>query len=68
MFKILQTIFGLFLIALIVPQTPTENIILRKFLDSGFFTSYNEAKKFLTLLTWFLILSFLSLTFGLNFF
>ncbi len=68
MLKILQSVIGFFLIILIVPQTPTENIILRKFLDTGLFTSYNEAKKFLTFLTWGLILSFLLITFLLNFF
>ena len=68
MLKIIQTLIGFLLIVLIVPQTPTENIVLRKFLDTGFFTSYNEAKKILTLITWALIFSFLTLTFGLNFF
>lgn len=67
MLKIIQNIIGLLIIILIVPQTPTENIVLRKFLDSGFFSSYNEAKKVLTFLTWGSIFLFLILTFILNF-
>jgi len=66
MIKIFQLLIGLILIFLIIPQTPTENIVLRKFTETGFFTSYNEAKKFLNNLTWFLIMIFLLLTFVLN--
>jgi len=68
MLKIFQLVIGISLIFLIVPQTPTENIVLRKFSETGFFTSYNEAKNFLTNLTWFLIISFLFITFLLNIF
>ena len=67
MFKIFQLVIGVFLIILIIPQTPTENIVLRKFSETGFFTNYNEAKNFLNTLTWLLIFSFLLLTFFLNF-
>ena len=67
MFKVFQLIIGLFLIVLIIPQTPTENIVLRKFSETGFFTNYNEAKNFLNRLTWLLIFSFLIFTFILNF-
>jgi len=66
MLKIFQLGIALSLIILIVPQTPTENIVLRKFTETGLFTSYNEAKNFLNTLTWFLIFSFLLLTFTLN--
>jgi len=31
MFKIAQLVIGVILIILIIPQTPTENIVLRKF-------------------------------------
>ena len=51
MFKIVQLIIGVFLIVLIIPQTPTENIVLRKFSETGFFTNYNEAKNFLNIIT-----------------
>ena len=67
MFKIAQLVIGIVLIILIIPQTPTENIVLRKFSETGFFTNYNEAKNFLNLITWLLIFSFLFLTFVLNF-
>ena len=67
MFKVFQLIIGLFLIVLIIPQTPTENIVLRKFSETGFFTNYNEAKNFLNTTTWILIFSFLIITFFLNF-
>jgi len=64
--KLFQILFGFFLIIIIIPQTPTENVVLRKFSETGFFTNYNEAKTFLTRFTWFLIISFLALTFILN--
>ncbi len=67
MLKIIQLFLSFLLILLIVPQTPTENIVLRIFSDTGFFTSYNEAKNFLNILTWTLIFSFLIITFLLNF-
>ena len=55
MFKIAQLVIGIVLIILIIPQTPTENIVLRKFSETGFFTNYNEAKNFLNRITWLLI-------------
>ena len=67
MLKFIQFCTGILIIILIVPQTPTENIVLRKFLDSGIFTNYSEAKSFLNQITWILIFSFLVLTFGLTF-
>jgi preprotein translocase subunit SecG len=66
MLQIIQTIIGLLIILLVVPQTPTENVVLRKFLDTGLFTNYSEAKYFLKISTWILICSFLALTFLLN--
>jgi preprotein translocase subunit SecG len=67
MLKLVQLCIGLILIVLIVPQTPTENIVLRKFSETGFFTSYKEAKNVLNISTWGLILAFLLITFSLNF-
>lgn len=67
MLKILQFVIALLLIVLIIPQTPTENVVLRLLSETGFFTSYNEAKVFLNRSTWVLILSFLLVTFLLNF-
>jgi protein translocase SecG subunit len=68
MFKIVQLVIGIVLIILIIPQTPTENIVLRKFSETGFFTNYNETKKFLNRITWALISVFLLITFLLNFY
>jgi hypothetical protein len=66
MFKILQIITGFLLIIIITPQTQTENIVLRKFVETGFFTNYGEAKSFVKNLTWGLIATFLILTFILS--
>ena len=66
MLKIIQLIVGFLLIVVIVPQTPTENIVLRKFAETGLFTSYGEAKNFVKFLTWGLIAAFLMLTFVLS--
>ncbi len=67
MIRIIQLIVGFLLIIIVVPQTPTENVVLRLFFETGFFTTYSEAKSFLKFLTWFLIFSFLVLTFLLHF-
>lgn len=61
MLHFIELLIALSIILLVVPQTPTENIVLRKFLETGFFTTYSKAKEFLTLLTWSLIFSFLVL-------
>lgn len=68
MVNILQFVIGILIIVLIVPQTPTENIVLRKFLETGWFTNYSEAKNFLKITTWCLIFLFLILTFLLHYF
>ena len=67
MLNYFQIFIGILVIIVIVPQTPTENIVLRRFLESGFFTNYSEAKSFLNKISWSLIFTFLVLTFGLNF-
>ncbi len=66
MLQTLQLFIAISIIILIVPQTPTENVILRRFLDTGFFANYSEAKSVVRGLTWFLIFSFLVSTFGLS--
>jgi hypothetical protein len=65
MIKLSQLFFALCLIILITPQTatPNENVVLRKFIETGFFTNYREAKWFLSFLTWLSIFLFLVLTF-----
>ena len=66
MLQTIQLLIAICIIVLIVPQTPTENGILRRFLDTGFFENYSEAKSVVRGLTWFLIFTFLISTFGLS--
>jgi protein translocase SecG subunit len=63
MLNFLQLFIALFLILIVLPQTPTENYVLRKFHETGFFVSYFEAKQFLQTLTWTLLITFLILSF-----
>ena len=67
MLKLIQLISGLLILIIVIPQTPTENIVLRKFNETGFFENYKNAKKFVDRLTWSLIFTFILLTFVLNF-
>ena len=67
MIKIIQLLSGLLILLIVIPQTPTENILLRKFNETGFFSNYKNAKKFVDILTWSLIVIFITLTFVLNF-
>ena len=67
MLKIIQLISGVLILIIVIPQTPTENIVLRKFNETGFFENYKNAKKFVDRLTWSLIFTFILLTFVLNF-
>lgn len=67
MINILRIFFGILVIILIIPQTPTENALLRKVHESGFFAYYTETKKFLTYLTWLSIILFLLFTFLSNY-
>ena len=67
MLNFIELILALSIIFLVVPQTPTENIVLRKIVETGFFTNYSKAREFLNFLTWFLIFVFLVLLFLLNF-
>ncbi len=67
MLNILQFVTGILLIILVVPQTQTDNIVLRKFLETGWFTNYSEAKSFLKITTWLLIFLFLILTFLISY-
>ena len=66
MLHFIELVIALSIIFLIVPQTPTENIALRKLLETGFFVNYSKAKNFLISLTWFLIFLFLILLIILN--
>ena len=66
MLNFIEFILALCLIFVIVPQTPTENILLRKIVETGYFTNYSKAKDFLSTLTWVLIFLFLLFLFILN--
>jgi len=66
MLQFIEVIIAFSIIILVVPQTPTENIVLRKLLETGFFTNYVKAKDFLNKTTWFLIFLFLVLLIALN--
>ena len=67
MLKLIQLTSGVLILLIVIPQTPTENIVLRKFNETGFFENYKNAKKFVDWLTWSLIFIFILLTFILNF-
>jgi preprotein translocase subunit SecG len=66
MFHFIELVIALSIIMIIAPQTPTENVVLRKVVDTGLFPNYRKAKEFLTQLTWLLIFAFLFLLFLLN--
>lgn len=63
MLNIIRLSFAIFVILLIVPQTPTENVLLRIFYETRLFTNYGQTKKFLNLVTWSCIFIFLLITF-----
>ncbi len=67
MLTFLHLLTGFLILQLILPQTPTDNVVLRKFVESGYFINYAEAKSVLKFVTWFLIFLFLSLSIFLNF-
>jgi preprotein translocase subunit SecG len=54
----MRIFLSILLIILILPQTEFDNLLLRKFLDTGYFTGYPEAKMVLNLLTWLSIYLF----------
>ena len=63
MLTITRFIVTLSLIALVVPQTNTENALLRAFNSSNLFKNYGEAKAVLLFITWFSIVLYLVLTY-----
>jgi preprotein translocase subunit SecG len=63
MLNLLRLLFAIFVIVLIVPQTPKSNIVLRTLHSNRILVNYGEAKRFLNNLTWFCILSFLAISF-----
>lgn len=63
MINILRFLIAIFVIAIIVPQTPTENILLRRLNDNRLFANYSQAQTFLNRLIWILIALFLIISF-----
>ena len=63
MLTVARFIVTISLIVLIVPQTNTENTLLRAFNNSNLFKNYGEAKAFLLFITWFSIALYLALTY-----
>ena len=58
-----RLLITIIVIVICVPQTPTENILLRVLNQTSFFTSYVETQRFLNRLNWILIAVFLTITF-----
>jgi len=63
MINFFRLLMAIFVIAIIVPQTPTENILLRVLNEKRFFANYGETRNFLNRLIWILIAVFLIITF-----
>ena len=63
MINLLRFLIAIFVIAIIVPQTPTENILLRLLNENRLFANYGQAQTVLNRLIWILIALFLILIF-----
>jgi preprotein translocase subunit SecG len=63
MITVIRFILTLVLIILIVPQTNTENMVLRAFNNTKFFKNYGEATSFLRWVTWLSIVLYLFVTY-----
>jgi preprotein translocase subunit SecG len=63
MLNIIRLGLAVIVILLIVPQTPTENALVRTFYETRVFTDYGQAKTALKLLTWSCTFLFLIITF-----
>ena len=63
MMNLFRLIFAIFIIVLIAPQTPKENIVLRALHSKRILANYGEEKRFLSKFTWFSILLFLLIGF-----
>ena len=63
MVNFFRLLTAIFVIAIIVPQNPTENLLLRVLNESRLFPNYSETQIFLNRLIWILITVFLIITF-----
>jgi hypothetical protein len=59
----MRIFISLLVICLILPQTEFDNLLVRKFNETGFFANYAEAKSVLKWLTWGSIFLFLFINF-----
>jgi hypothetical protein len=59
----MRIFISLLVIGLILPQTEFDNLLVRKFNETGFFANYAEAKSVLKWLTWGTIFFFLFINF-----
>ena len=67
MLNFVRLLMAISVIAIIVPQTPTENLLLRVLNETRRFANYGETKNFLNRLIWILIAFFLIITFFAEF-
>ena len=63
MINFFRFLIAIFIIAIIVPQTPTKNILLRIFNKTRLFANSSQTQTFLNRLIWILIPLFLVFTF-----
>ena len=50
----MRLFLSILLIGLVFPQTRSDNVVISRFSDTGFFISYVEAKSRVSILTWIL--------------
>nr|YP_005089892.1 hypothetical chloroplast RF47 [Pedinomonas minor]ACQ90894.1 hypothetical chloroplast RF47 [Pedinomonas minor] len=62
----MRILISLLVICLILPQTEFDNLLVRKFNETGFFANYAEAKSVLKWLTWSIIFVFLIINYFLH--
>jgi len=63
MLNLFRLIFAIFIIILLVPQTPKENIVLRALHSRRILENYGAEKRFLNNVTWVCVFTFLILSF-----
>jgi hypothetical protein len=63
----MRLFLAIFLILLILPQTSFDNVVIRRFNDTGLFSNYAEAKWVVTAATWGCLSLFLGLHLWLAF-
>jgi preprotein translocase subunit SecG len=51
----MRLFLSLLLVSLILPQTSSDNVVVSRFNDTGFFAGYSESKSAVSVLTWLLL-------------